>query len=65
MTQKILAALRGTAVELRAIKAAQKADKDLAKLSLGNLIRLALAKLLKIDLPPLKHGGAKRKTKPK
>lgn len=65
MKQAILAAVRGTAAELRAIRAAQKADKDLAKLSLGNLARLALAKLLKIDLPPLKHGGAKRKTKPK
>lgn len=65
MKQAILAAVRGTAAELRAIRAAQKADKDLAKLSLGNLARLVLAKLLKIDLPPLKHGGAKRKTKPK
>lgn len=65
MKQGILAALRGTATDLKAIKAAQKADKELAKLSLGNLIRLALAKLLKIDLPLLKHGGATRKEKPK
>lgn len=59
---KILAALRGTADELKSIKTAQAANPELADLTFGNLLRLALARLLKIKLPPLEHGGKREKS---
>jgi hypothetical protein len=59
---KILAALRLTEAELEEIKKAIARQPKLAGLSIGNVIRLALARLLKIKLPPLEHGGKREKS---